>query len=66
MYKSFIDTKPSWKVIGVMACGKAIAESPLKYPPDFVISEISRLNTSPIALISTIRGKFGSSILLAV
>lgn len=66
LFKRLIDAQPGWKVIGEMACEKAVAGSPLKPPPDVVIAEMSRLATSLIPLISTIRGKFVGSKLLAV
>jgi DNA-binding NarL/FixJ family response regulator len=64
--KRLIDAQPAWKVVGVMACEKAIAGSPLKHPPDVVIAELNRLDASMVPLISTIRDKFGGSKLMAV
>jgi DNA-binding NarL/FixJ family response regulator len=64
--KCLVDPQPVWKVVGSMACEKAIAGSPLKHPPDVVIAELSRLDASMVPLISTIRDKFSGSKLLAV
>lgn len=64
--KRLVDPQPAWKVVGKMACDKAIAGSPLKRPPDVVIAEMSRLDASMIPLISAIRNKFGDSKILAV
>ncbi len=64
--KCLVDPQPAWKVVGEMACEKAIAGTPLKHPPDVVIAEMSRFDASLIPLISTIRNKFGDSKILAV
>jgi len=64
--KRLIDPHPDWKVVGKMACDKALAESQRKRSPDVVISEMSRLDASMIPLISSLRVKFGSSKILAV
>jgi len=65
-FRLLINAQPAWKVVGEMACEKAIGGSPLKHPPDVVIAEMSRLDASMVPLISTIRDKFGGSKLLAV
>lgn len=61
-----ITPSPAWKVIGAMACAKAIAKSHRKRSPDIVISEMSRLDESLILLMSSIRDKFSGAKILAV
>ena len=64
--KRLIDLRPAWKLIGTMACDKALAESQRKSSPDVVILEMNRLDASMMPLISSIRDKFGGSKILAV
>ena len=64
--KRLIDPHPAWKVVGTMACDKALDESQRKCTPDIVILEMSRLDASMMPLISSIRDKFGGSKILAV
>jgi DNA-binding NarL/FixJ family response regulator len=64
--KRLIDPHPAWKVVGTMACDKALTKSQRKRSPDVVILEMNRLDASMIPLISTIRDKFGGSKILAV
>jgi two-component system, NarL family, response regulator NreC len=64
--KRLIDPHPDWKVVGEMACDKAIAGNPLKRPPDVVIAEMSRLDASTIPFVAALRNKSSGSKILAL
>ena len=66
LLKRLIDPHPAWKVVGTMACDKALDESQRKCTPDIAIIEMNRLDASMIRLISAIREKLGGSKILAV
>lgn len=61
-----IDPHPTWKVVGKMACDKAITGNPLKRPPDIVIAEMSEFDANTLPMISSIREKFNGSKILAL
>ena len=61
-----IDPHPAWKVVGEMACDKAITGNPLKRPPDVVIAEMSEFDASTLPMISSIHDKFSGSKILAL
>jgi len=63
--KRLIDSHPGWKVVGAIACDKAITGSPIKRPPDVVIAEMSRLDASMVPFIAALRDKSRGSKILA-
>ena len=64
--KHLVGLVPTWKAVGGVDLDKAIAGSPLKHPPDVVITEIDRIDATMIPLIAAIHLKFGGTKILAV